>query len=189
MSHLPVGWTVSNKDGAQAGPVRRPSPDLNGDDSASEGDDQGLDIAPDSPGWEDIEADEDEDLSVKCLLCGDVFPQPRPMLDHCAATHGLDLLGVVKRHSLDFYGTIKLVNYVRGSASAGVRVVDTSSPDLWEDERFLQPVLENDALLFSLDELIENAGSEGNGKVPDYDDMEAARAAREQKTDLEDVPE
>lgn len=188
MSHLPVGWTVSNKDGAHAGPVRRPSPDLD-DDSGSEGGEQGLDIAPDSPGWEDLEADEDEDLNVKCLLCSEVFPQPRPMLDHCSAVHGFDLTSVIKQHSLDFYGTIKLVNYIRTATLQGVTRVDTSMPNQWSDDKYLQPALENDALLFSLDELVEDAASEQNGKVPDWDDMEAAKAARDQKTDLDDVPE
>ena len=188
MSHLPVGWTISNKDGAQAGPARRPSPDPD-DDSGSEGEEQGLDIAPDSPGWEDVDAYEDEDLNIKCLLCSQNFLQARPMLNHCSSTHGLDLLAAVKQHSLDFYGTIKLVNYVRDAAINGLQAIDTSAADLWKDDKYLQPVLENDALLFSLDELVEDAAGEQNGKVPDYDEFEAAKAARDRKADLEDVPE
>lgn len=187
MAHLPVGWTISNKDGAQAGPARRPSPDL--EDSGSEGEEPGLDIAPDSPGWEDVDAEEDEDLNIKCLLCPSVFPQASPVLDHCSMTHGLDLLALVKQHSLDFYGTIKLVNYIRSAAALNAGAVDTGSPDLWQDDKYLQPVLENDALLFSLDELVESGAAEGNGKVPDWDEAEAARAAKEQQTELDGVPE
>ena len=187
MAHLPVGWTVSNKDGASAGPARRPSPDLDGDSGSDDGE-QGLDIAPDSPGWEDVEAEEDEDLSIKCLLCEHVFHQKNPMLDHCSMTHGLDFMALVKQHALDFYGMIKLVNYIRAAAANESASVDASDADLWKDDKFLQPVMEEDALLFSLDELVEDGG-EANGKVPDYDDMEAARAAREQRTELDDVPE
>lgn len=188
MSHLPVGWTVSNKDGSQAGPARRPSPGPE-DDSGSEGDERGLDIAPDSPGWEDVEADEDEDLNVKCLVCSETYPAARRMLDHCSTIHGLDLLSAIKQHSLDFYGTIKLVNYIRSAANDGSKSLDTSTPELWKEDKYLQPMLENDALLFSLDDLIDNAADERNGKVPDYDDMEAAKVARAQKAELEDVAE
>lgn len=190
MAHLPVGWTVSNKDGARAGPARRSSVD----DSASEDDDgvQGLDIAPDSPGWEDVEADDDDEgLSVKCLLCLSVFPNVKGMVAHCAAEHNFDLLAVIKRHGLDFYGTIQLVNYVRSRAKEGVRDVDVSEKGSWEDEKFLQPVLEEDALLFSLDELVEEVEGEedGKGKVADWDEAEALRRAREQRSELEDVAE
>lgn len=191
MPHLPVGWTVTNQAGPQAGPARQPSPDFNSDDSNSDNDQQqNLDIAPDSPGWEDVEAEETEDLQVKCLLCSKTLPEAREMLSHCAEAHDLDFLAIVKREGLDFYGMIKLVNYIRSSAKAGSETADTSNIDLWKDDKFLQPVLEEDALLFSLDDLVEEAGEgNGNGKVPDYDEVEAARVALERKTGLEGVPE
>lgn len=191
MSHLPVGWTVSNKDGAQAGPARRLSADPEDDNSGPEGEgqgEQGLDIAPDSPGWEDMEADEDEDLAIKCLICTQTFPQARPVLNHCLAEHNFDFLGIVKEYQLDFYSTIKLVNYIRHEGRLN-QSYDLSSPELWKDDKYLQPALENDALLFSLDELIGDAAEEKNGKVADYDEVEAARQAMEKKTELEDVPE
>lgn len=70
---------------------------------------------------------------------------------------------------LDFYGTIRLVNYIRASIAASC-IPDFSSRSLFEDEKFLQPVLEDDALLFGLDEVLgeEEVGvTEVGGAVSD----------------------
>ena len=59
---------------------------------------------------------------------------------------------------LDFFATIQLVNYVRSQVRQGVTVVDfatASSGTPWTDEKYLQPVLEDDALLYSIDELAD----------------------------------
>lgn len=54
---------------------------------------------------------------------------------------------------LDFYSSIKLVNYIRAEVKAGKEKPDVSDPTLWADDKYLQPTLEDDALLFGLDEL------------------------------------
>lgn len=64
---------------------------------------------------------------------------------------------------LDFFGMIKFVNYVRSEVKAGYPKPSVESPAAWEDEKFMQPVLEDDALLFSVDEL---ESMEVNGKQP-----------------------
>lgn len=48
---------------------------------------------------------------------------------------------------------IKLVNYIRAQVQQGSSNPDVSDPANWQDDKFMQPVLENDALLFGLDEL------------------------------------
>ena len=60
---------------------------------------------------------------------------------------------------LDFLGTIKLVNYIRFEVKRGNRKPDLSTKQLFEDERFLQPTLEDDALLYSLDDLNDDQSS------------------------------
>jgi hypothetical protein len=54
---------------------------------------------------------------------------------------------------LDFYASIKLVNYIRSEVLAGKDKPNVSDPAAWVDDKFLQPTLADDALLFSLDEL------------------------------------
>lgn len=56
---------------------------------------------------------------------------------------------------LDFYATIKFVNYIRSEVLSGKDRPDVSSTAAWADDKFLQPVLEDDALLFTLDDLID----------------------------------
>jgi protein arginine N-methyltransferase 3 len=48
-----------------------------------------------------------------------------------------------------------LVNYIRSEAKNGNIKPDVSSFELFQDDKYLQPVLEDDALLFCLDELVE----------------------------------
>ena len=152
MQDLPPGWRVTNVSGSHAGPPPVPAEEDNHtSDGSDEGDDEDTDIQPDSPGWEDTNPDDDvENLDVKCLLCDMTHPTAPQSLEHCKQAHGFDLAAHVMQYKLDFYGAIKLVNYTRSTKSSVL-----NDPALWADEKYLQPVLENDALLFSLDEVID----------------------------------
>ena len=57
------------------------------------------------------------------------------------------------RADLDYIGTVKLVNYIRSQVKTGNKSPDLSSKTIFQDHQFLQPVLEDDALLYSLDDL------------------------------------
>ncbi|KAI9789640.1 MAG: hypothetical protein M1833_002280 [Piccolia ochrophora] len=57
---------------------------------------------------------------------------------------------------LDFYGAIKFVNYVRSEVQASRTPNTALSKESSQDEKYLQPVLENDALLINLDDLLGN---------------------------------
>lgn len=56
---------------------------------------------------------------------------------------------------LEFYELIKLVNYIRSEVKAQNTKPDVSSKEKFSDDKYLQPVLEDDALLFSIDELAD----------------------------------
>lgn len=105
----------------------------------------------DDEGWKDVEPDVEVEKFVS-LLDGQVFTSLAKMLEHCKHQYGLDLLTLTTSLSLDFYGTIKLVNYIRQRAKEGGSVVDIRRDD-FDDDRFLKPVLEDDAVLFNIDEL------------------------------------
>ena len=157
---LPPGWWVRNSTGSYSGPP--PLEELQADGSGDAGSDDedesnpeiGLDIRPDSPGWEDIEPDT-ESLEVKCLLCPEKYPSATAMLDHCTTTHGFDFLGTVKQHDLDFYHTIRYINLIRLKVQEGA-----SNPEailartILASDELLRPTMENDALLFTLDEVL-----------------------------------
>lgn len=63
----------------------------------------------------------------------------------------------IRNTDLDFLGTIKLVNYIRSQVKQGNMSPDVSSKDKFDDELYLMPVLEDDALLYSLDDIDEEA--------------------------------
>lgn len=49
------------------------------------------------------------------------------------------------------------MNYIRSEVLAGKEKPAVDDAKLWEDDKFLQPALPDDALLFSLDDVIETA--------------------------------
>lgn len=121
----------------------------------------------DDEGWEDAEQDEERDTFIS-LLDDEVFTDIMQMLNHCKEKYNFDFLELRQRLGVDFYGNIKLVNFIRSQVHSGNPVSSlTISREEFEDEKFLKPVLEDDALLFNLDELPEvqetTAGT-GNGK-------------------------
>ena len=66
------------------------------------------------------------------------------------------------RADLDYIGTAKLVNYIRSEVKNGNIPPDLSSKTVFQDQRYLQPVLEDDALLYSLDDLDGNFSVQGS---------------------------
>jgi len=83
---------------------------------------------------------------------------------------------------LDFLETMKLVNYVRREVQNGNKSPNVSSKSTFNDDQYLKPVLEDDALLYSLEDVtgdIEaSKDSVMNGdKMGDYDYSATERVA------------
>ncbi|KAJ5093073.1 hypothetical protein N7456_008934 [Penicillium angulare] len=129
-------------------------------------------------GWEDLEAD-DESQPVVDLFSDQVFPDVRSLLKECKEKHQFDLLKIQKDLDLDFLDTIKLVNYVRSEVKSGNKIPDVSSKSKFADDVYMKPVLEDDALLYSLDDITEEQGEEA---APG---SEAERRVQELQEDLE----
>jgi protein arginine N-methyltransferase 3 len=64
-----------------------------------------------------------------------------------------------------------LVNYIRNEVKNGNLQPDVSSTTKFADDKYLQPVLEDDALLFSIDDLDSNESS--NTKSQDVQDTKS----------------
>nr|CAB91258.1 related to protein arginine N-methyltransferase 3 [Neurospora crassa] len=80
------------------------------------------------------------------------------MLNYCK-DKGLDFLAIRDRLNLDFYGLIKLINFIRSKVHEGVPLpAEITAADL-EDDRYLKPVLDDDALILCLDDLPESSGT------------------------------
>ncbi|CAN0115742.1 unnamed protein product [Scytosiphon promiscuus] len=118
--------------------------------------------------WSDWE---EEDVPARSLFEEKVLPSAKEALKYDNDTYDFDLLAIRTKLGLDFYGCVKLVNFVRtevasaesdgGSGgdpkavAAGVEeAVLSSRGGAFSDEKYLRPALEDDALLLSLEELL-----------------------------------
>ncbi|RDW86817.1 protein arginine methyltransferase RmtB [Aspergillus mulundensis] len=119
--------------------------------------------ATDEEGWEDVEPD-DETQPVVGLFSDKVYPDIRSMLKESKDKYNFDLRKIQKELDLDFLDTIKLVNYIRTSVKDGNMSPDVSTKDKFQDDIYLKPVLEDDALLYSLDD-IEDEESDKAGET------------------------
>ena len=120
-----------------------------------------LDLKNDE-GWEDAEPDQEEEAFIS-LLDDEVFPDLMSMLDHCRRKYDFDFLEIRQRLTQDFYDNVKLVNFIRSQVHSGHIITSNISKADFADEKFLKPVLEDDALLISLDELPERTGDSVSG--------------------------
>lgn len=122
----------------------------------SDGDD---DDADDEEQWQWME--EEEGQTVTCLFCDRLLNSVPATLQHCTAEHQVNLVDVIRKHNLDDYGYIKMINFIRStkcSASCLSGLPDGPLP--WESENFLRPFLQDDPLLQTDPE--ELCGSEGS---------------------------
>ncbi|QIW97713.1 hypothetical protein AMS68_003231 [Peltaster fructicola] len=149
-----------------------------------------LDDIEDDEGWDDVE-DDTENLTFLCLACDNTFANVNTLAAHCKQEHALDLVALKKQHDLDFYSMIKLINYIRSEVKQLKKLPELSDPSVFADDRYLQSVLEDDTLLFSIDELSTDlpAVSDGKQKAPTTDssntiaDLEAQLARLQSQFD------
>ncbi|KAK2989873.1 hypothetical protein RJ640_015205 [Escallonia rubra] len=130
--------------------------------------------------WEADEDEEEEETesNVLCLFCDSVYGSSGALFEHCTSTHSFDFRRIRKTLALDFYASFKLINFVRSQVAQnmcwscglhcqsnqdlhnhlhegvhdlhGVTLKDGILP--WNDEKFLNPFMMEDPLLYSFDE-------------------------------------
>jgi protein arginine N-methyltransferase 3 len=67
-------------------------------------------------GWDDWESDGEDAAGgggLLCLFCSSRFDSESSLFAHCGSDHRFDFQKVVRDLGLDFYGCIKLINFVR----------------------------------------------------------------------------
>ncbi|KFQ77447.1 Protein arginine N-methyltransferase 3, partial [Phoenicopterus ruber ruber] len=85
-----------------------------------------------------------------------LFSSAEDVFSHCKMEHQFNICDVVKKHGLDFYGYVKLINFLRLKKPAAAYLSSLSSPLPWEGEEYLKPELEDDLLLqFDIEDLCE----------------------------------
>ncbi|KAL7820516.1 protein arginine N-methyltransferase [Trichoderma aethiopicum] len=107
--------------------------------------------------WLDIENDEEEAIPVVSLFDTQrTFPSWAEMLDSCKREHGFDLVATIRDLKLDFHGAVKLVNFVRSRVRDGQPLPQKLAAADFEDDAFFKPVLDGDALIVALDEILDS---------------------------------
>ncbi|KAF5733646.1 arginine N-methyltransferase family protein [Tripterygium wilfordii] len=127
--------------------------------------------------WEDWMDNEEEEGDssfddLVCLFCDARHASCDVLFEHCRGCHHFDFYAIRNALSLDFYGSLKLINYVRSEVK-GIRCWSCShvcldNQDLLnhlheagnlnniklclEDDKYLKPFLLDDALLYSFGE-------------------------------------
>eukprot|EP01018_Ginkgo_biloba_P037813 Gb_34867 [translate_table: standard] len=136
----------------------------------------------DAGGWDDWN-DEDGDDSAQCLclFCNRRWDSSDCVFNHCATDHAFHFTELKKSLGLDFYGSLKLINYVRSEVAANrcwscglgqesnealLKHLQASKHSSffrdstgsgdgnfsWLDDRYLTPFLQDDSLLYSFEE-------------------------------------
>jgi predicted RNA methylase len=147
----------------------------------------------------DAESDGDEAWGeeqplVDLFGSGVVFPTTDALWGHCLAVHGLDARAAVAAAQCEdeaFFRWIHLVNFVRRSVADGraaaevVRDATDPASSFWTDDRFMAPVLADDALLSQLpedDDDEEDAG--GAAAAGENATLRAENAALKQQLEV-----
>ncbi|XXG41195.1 hypothetical protein AAC387_Pa01g1713 [Persea americana] len=124
--------------------------------------------------WDDWKTDEeDQDPDFLCLFCNLRWNSIELLFDHCISDHSFDFQSIRKSLGLDFYGSFKLINYIRSQVaenkcwSCGFNC--QSNKDLqahlhtgvnfekdgklpWQDDIYLKPFMQEDAVLHNFGE-------------------------------------
>ncbi|XP_069824152.1 protein arginine N-methyltransferase 3 [Dendropsophus ebraccatus] len=124
---------------------------------------QHIDPSADGVDFEDVpelsDGDDDDDLAwddeddggagaeVRCLFCDRTDSSPEDVFKHCKSQHDFDIHQVISRHGLDFYGYIKLINYIRSTGCTPGALTGVTGPVPWDKEEFYKPVIQDDGLL------------------------------------------
>ena len=61
--------------------------------------------------WQAAGAEEDE--AAQCLFCRELLPSSKAVFWHCAEVHSFDFLKLRADAHLDFYDTLRLINFIR----------------------------------------------------------------------------
>ncbi|KAJ2726148.1 hypothetical protein GGI07_000787 [Coemansia sp. Benny D115] len=131
--------------------------------------------------WDDWEDDEMA-IPMKCLFCTHTFQSATVLFRHIKQHHGFDFLQTRSKLKLDFYQSMRVVNYIRTLGLADENFANVAefrlegTEDFINDDKYLKPVIEDDTLLYALDELdLDDDFSEEDVEKKNKDDCGSER--------------
>lgn len=145
------------------------APETMQDPSADSSSDEDLND-PAVNGWEDLEDDTIRESFVS-LFDDKKFEDLSVMFKYCKDKYDFDIWYLQQHHQLDFIGLVKLINYVRASVRHGEKSPDLSSRSLFDDNSYLMPVLESDAVLYNLEDILLQSRTSAQSQVEELQDQ------------------
>ncbi|XP_063358140.1 protein arginine N-methyltransferase 3-like [Cydia amplana] len=105
--------------------------------------------------WQEMET---SGASVTCLYCANVSVSIEDAVKHCESAHKFNLNTLKAKFNMDCYSYIKLINYIKTHKPTADAVMN-SAEALWEDEKYLKPVENDDWLMFDFESLADAPSS------------------------------
>ncbi|XP_062869189.1 protein arginine N-methyltransferase 3 isoform X2 [Trichomycterus rosablanca] len=120
-----------------------------------------LSDSEDEEQWMEEDDPDHSDESVPCLFCNRSISSVSETFRHCQADHGFNVADLVRKHRLDDYGYIKMINYIRTTKCSMETLVSCSGDALpWSSDEYMKPVLPDDPLLqIDVEELTGDASA------------------------------
>ncbi|KAM9460561.1 protein arginine N-methyltransferase 3 isoform 1-T1 [Clarias gariepinus] len=107
-----------------------------------------LSDSEDEEQWMEEEDEPESKECVLCLFCDRSLHSVSETFRHCESDHGVSVADLVKKHRLDDYGYIKMINYIRTTRCSVQCVTSCSGSVLpWSGDEYMKPALPDDALL------------------------------------------
>lgn len=118
------------------------------------------DLSSDEDHFEEEEWQEMETINttVTCLFCTNIFNSVEEAVAHCESVHNFSLNVMKQKFNMDCYSYIKLVNYIKTHKPSPETVI-SSKKVLWDDEKYLKPIGDDDWFMYDFDSLTEKPSS------------------------------
>lgn len=118
------------------------------------------DLSSDEDNFEEDEWQEMEttDTTVTCLFCSHTLSNIEEGFTHCKSAHKFDLKKLKVKHNMECYSYIKLINYIKTHKPAPEVIMD-SVTELWNDDKYLMPVENDEWLMYDFDSLADKPSS------------------------------
>ena len=115
--------------------------------------------------WLDVEPEEEEQLAFHSFFSDKVFHTIGDLLKESKETYSFDFPSAARKLGLDFHEAVKLVNYLRSFTKQrrSLSLLANITKADFEADDYLLPVLENDAVLFTLDDILQESSEENPG--------------------------
>jgi protein arginine N-methyltransferase 3 len=101
----------------------------------------------DSEGDDDCEGSHVIPQPCLCLFCSEFIQSTDQFFLHSQDHHSIDILAIQQRLKLDFYGWIKLINYIRKEQPSAHHVQSLCDSRQFEGDEYLVPIIPDDPLL------------------------------------------